>query len=233
MSEKLKRIVPKLSASLVIVDNSDEVPRFLFGRRHEKHAFMPNRYVFPGGRVDPHDNQVHVASTLNDHDTTLIQSCLIGRYAKLHAQTPALCAVREAFEETGHLIAIPAPFAAPYPQWHAFVEHQCAPNLSALRVLARAITPTTYTRRFDAWFFITFKTAIVRSVDMCDPDSELDHQIWASEAESKAFDLPTITRAILRDAVQRLAADPNLTQNHAVPHYASSGGIMRRKIINP
>lgn len=233
MSEKLKRIIPKLSASLLIVDNSQEIPRFLFGRRHEKHAFMPNRYVFPGGRVDGDDSRVVSPHMLNSHDQWLIQSNLKGRHAKLNAQTPALCALREAWEETGHLIGTPEAFYTPYLQWQAFVEHQLAPNLNPVRVLARAITPTDYSRRYDTWFFIVFRNAILKSIDVCGPNSELDHQIWASEAETHAFDLPSITRAILREALLRLEVDPDLLGNHGLPFYAARGGAMRRRLLNP
>ena len=44
---------PILSASLILVDRTGREPRVLMGRRHEQDRFMPSKYVFPGGRLDP------------------------------------------------------------------------------------------------------------------------------------------------------------------------------------
>ena len=55
---------PKDAATLVLIKNSGAVPEVLLGQRHGGHAFMPNRYVFPGGRVDPSDSRVVPATSL-------------------------------------------------------------------------------------------------------------------------------------------------------------------------
>src|SRR3546814_15000905 len=39
-------------------------PAVLMGHRHHKHVFMPNTFVFPGGRVDLEDARVPVAAPL-------------------------------------------------------------------------------------------------------------------------------------------------------------------------
>ena len=39
-------------------------PRVLLGRRRLDMVFMPGRYVFPGGRVDPADKQIDVEEDL-------------------------------------------------------------------------------------------------------------------------------------------------------------------------
>jgi 8-oxo-dGTP pyrophosphatase MutT (NUDIX family) len=36
------------------------------GQRHASHRFMPNQYVFPGGRVDRADSSVRVGTTLRE-----------------------------------------------------------------------------------------------------------------------------------------------------------------------
>ena len=46
---------PRDAATLIIVDASGKKPKVLMGRRHERHSFMPGKFVFPGGRVDPAD----------------------------------------------------------------------------------------------------------------------------------------------------------------------------------
>ena len=56
---------PKDSATLIIVRQDGPKPRVLMGKRHAKSAFMPNIYVFPGGRVDIADSRIAPASQLD------------------------------------------------------------------------------------------------------------------------------------------------------------------------
>src|SRR4051794_26320619 len=56
---------PRDSATLIIVRHDGGPPRILMGERHGSHAFMPNKYVFPGGRLDPADCRTRVASDLH------------------------------------------------------------------------------------------------------------------------------------------------------------------------
>ena len=44
-------MIIKDAASIVLVDSRGQEPRILMGKRAAKHKFMPNIYVFPGGRV--------------------------------------------------------------------------------------------------------------------------------------------------------------------------------------
>ena len=52
------------AATLIIYRATPKRLEVLMGERHAKHKFMPNRYVFPGGRVDSNDSRVRVASPL-------------------------------------------------------------------------------------------------------------------------------------------------------------------------
>src|SRR5207244_7785178 len=58
---------PKDAATLILVDRGGLVPKVLLGKRHQRHKFMPGRYVFPGGRVDPVDRRMPVARPLDSH----------------------------------------------------------------------------------------------------------------------------------------------------------------------
>ncbi len=220
----MKRVVPKLSASLIIVDDTSGEPRFLFGRRHSRHVFMPNRYVFPGGRLDKYDAKIPALVGMNPRDRDVIYAHLNRRHKGKGAEALALCAIREAWEEAGQLIAKPNLFEISHRDWSVFRDHGLAPDLSSLRLIARAITPPALPRRYDAWFFMALRKSVALTVDVCGPDSELDHQIWASENESREFDLPSITRMVLREAVKRLEKDPWLTQSAPVPMFLSHGG---------
>src|SRR5438105_545956 len=55
---------PKDAATLVLVRREGGSARVLMGQRHGNMAFMANKYVFPGGRLDPGDMRVPVASEL-------------------------------------------------------------------------------------------------------------------------------------------------------------------------
>ena len=48
---------PVDAAGLVLIRQGRGEPEVLMGRRHRGHSFLPNIYVFPGGRLDIGDNQ--------------------------------------------------------------------------------------------------------------------------------------------------------------------------------
>ena len=52
---------PKDAATLILVDRGGQVPKVLLGKRHQGHKFMPGKFVFPGGRVDPADRRMPAA----------------------------------------------------------------------------------------------------------------------------------------------------------------------------
>ena len=60
-----KVIRPKDAATLILVDRSGRVPKVLLGKRHARHKFMPGKFVFPGGGVDPTDKAMPVATSLD------------------------------------------------------------------------------------------------------------------------------------------------------------------------
>jgi 8-oxo-dGTP pyrophosphatase MutT (NUDIX family) len=43
---------PRDAATLILYRTTPDGPRILMGCRSEGHDFMPNKYVFPGGRVE-------------------------------------------------------------------------------------------------------------------------------------------------------------------------------------
>ena len=57
---------PRDAATLIIVRRDGAAkPRVLMGKRHADHAFMPNKFVFPGGRLDPADCRVEPIGDLD------------------------------------------------------------------------------------------------------------------------------------------------------------------------
>ena len=46
---------PVDAAGLVLLRGSSDKPEVLMGRRHKRASFLPDIYVFPGGRLDDSD----------------------------------------------------------------------------------------------------------------------------------------------------------------------------------
>src|SRR6516162_9777868 len=83
---------PKHAATLIILDHSGNEPTVLMGRRNPAHKFMPGKFVFPGGRVDPVDRHMRVALPLH----TEVQDRLLAhlpRRGPAMAQALALAAI--------------------------------------------------------------------------------------------------------------------------------------------
>ena len=62
---RLPNVRPKDAATLIIVDRSGPTPKVLLGKRHHGHKFMPGKFVFPGGRLEPNDRLMPIATPLN------------------------------------------------------------------------------------------------------------------------------------------------------------------------
>ena len=90
------------------------VPKVLLGKRHQRHKFMPGKFVFPGGRVDPVDKLMPVARPLDPHAEAHLMKRL-QRPSAAKAQAFALAAIRETFEETGLLLGVHSSDAAKVP----------------------------------------------------------------------------------------------------------------------
>ena len=55
---------PKDAASLILIRRSKRTIRVLMGERHQKHTFLPGRFVFPGGGLDVGDLRVVIPTDL-------------------------------------------------------------------------------------------------------------------------------------------------------------------------
>jgi 8-oxo-dGTP pyrophosphatase MutT (NUDIX family) len=194
---------PKDAATLVLVKRDGGQVRVLMGQRHGNMAFMANKYVFPGGRMDPADIRVPVTTDLRPE----IAAKVAHGITPARARGLALAAVRETFEEAGVLVGersdkIPRTRA---PAWKLFFEHKILPQLDRFDFIARAITPPNRTRRFDARFFMAESDVIAHQLDAA-ANEELLRPAWLTLAEARALDLPSITRTVL-DEVEARTSD--------------------------
>jgi len=65
---------PRDAATLILYRLTSDGPRILMGCRSEGHDFMPNKYVFPGGRVDEEDELAPRSPSLRRRNTAHLRS---------------------------------------------------------------------------------------------------------------------------------------------------------------
>ena len=227
-----KVLRPRDAATLIIVDTASGEPRVLLGRRRDDLAFMPGRYVFPGGRVDPADRHVAVEHDLAPGNIENLMVDMKGNRSPARARALALAAVRETFEEAGLLIGVPGGPASPpkAAAWQKFFSHGYRPALTPLTFFARAITPPGRPRRYDTRFFCIAAEAVVHKVAA---DGELSDLEWHSIEQARTLDLPNITRVVLEDLGERIAAGALHKCDVPVPFYHRRNGNFHRDLIGP
>src|SRR5262249_34923001 len=91
--------VPRDAATLILWRRRPEGPRLLMGCRSAGHDFMPDKYVFPGGRVDEEDATAPSLSEL-----AADEDAIVAKGAQRATRAFPLTAIREVFEETGLIV---------------------------------------------------------------------------------------------------------------------------------
>lgn len=228
-------IRPKDAATLLILDRDDSgTVRLLMGRRHMRHTFMPGKFVFPGGRVDPADSRIANVLPYHPEVETRLFKDLKNARSSARVRALALAAIRETYEEAGLFIGRKSEGTALHlgTGFEAFAERHVQPDLGGLRMIARAITPPQRPRRFDTRFLAVWADAIAdRLPEGHGPSGELEDCAWLTFEEARAKELPMITTKILGDLEERLAADPELTPTTPVPYYFfRKGGFVRETL---
>ncbi len=201
---------PRDAATLVLVRKDGDEPRILMGQRHARLAFMPGKFVFPGGRVDRHDARIPSTTPLRPEVERRL--CAESRVTATRARGLALAAIRETFEETGLLVGAKADahVRTASRSWSAFLAHGVLPALHALDLVARAITPPGNPRRFDTRFFLADAAHVVGDAhDDLAGSGELQGLHWVPLARARDLDVPDVTAMVIGEVARRLAApDP-------------------------
>lgn len=205
------------AATVIVIRDRMEKPAILMGQRGAKAAFMPNKFVFPGGAVDPEDAQIPLASSLAD---TCLQRLAEDADATL-AHALAVAAVRELWEETGLVLGAPGAWTGDIPgDWTRFASTGHLPHAAPLQFVFRALTPPGRPRRFDARFFLVDADDISSDPDdFSDATDELSHLQWVPLSEVRRFDMPFITEVVLAE-VEARARD--LTPPDSVPFFKNN-----------
>lgn len=201
---KIGRVArPRDAATLILIRRDGPKPQVLMGRRHGGHDFMPDKWVFPGGRIDRSDFHAPQATPLRPEVAARLEKTTTAP----RARALALTAVRETFEEAGLLLAKPAPPRPGAGPWREFLAQGAAADLDALRFIARAVTPPSRHKRFDARFFMADAERLI-SLERQGDCGELDEIAWVGLDDALGLDLPSVTRFVLREIPDHLA-DPH------------------------
>ena len=202
-AESGEPVAPRQAATVILLAPAGTGVRVLLMRRHGRQRFMARAMVFPGGALDPSDQDVELAAV----------SSLTGEAAAARIQELSLApemalglhfaAIRETFEEAGVLLAVTREGGAP-----DLKDKQAAGRFNAYRSqihdgeihlldlarrenlkyrperlipFSRWITPEVESVRFDARFFL----AELPATQVAHEDAvELTHSCWVTPAEA-------------------------------------------------
>lgn len=190
------------ASTVVVMRDSDTAPKVLMGQRGAKAAFMPNKYVFPGGAVDASDASVPLASDMS----VLCRRRLAEDTDGNISAALAAAAIRELWEETGQILGAAQEWSGSIPEnWTTFASTGHVPSANALQFVFRALTPPGRPRRFDARFFLLDADALQSDLDdFSHATDELSHLQWIPLEDVRNFDLPFITEVVLAEVSARL-----------------------------
>ncbi|WP_406147844.1 NUDIX hydrolase [Streptomyces sp. NBC_01012] len=193
---ELTAVTPRRAATVMLL--RDEAPgpgttglAVHMLRRRTSMAFAGGAYAYPGGGVDPRDDD-HLVRWAGPSLDTWAGRLGVGTVAE--AQAVVCAAVRETYEEAGVLLAGPTADTVVSDttgaDWEADREALVARELSfadfldrrglvlrsdLLAAWARWITPAFEPRRYDTWFFVA---ALPEGQRTRNASTEADRAVW-------------------------------------------------------
>jgi 8-oxo-dGTP pyrophosphatase MutT (NUDIX family) len=195
--------VPRPAATIMLLRRSTPGYEVLMLRRHKDLAFAGGAYVFPGGSVDPSDLEDRWESRIRG----VTKAQLVERMGTEDALGFAVAAVREAFEESGILLAVAdgtgcmhrgarlvgpeiaaarrALLGGERGFFDLAIELGLVLDLASVRYVAHWVTPVGVPRRFDTRFFVA---PIAEDAVAAADASEVVDAVWIlpDDALSKA-----------------------------------------------
>lgn len=207
------------AATVIVVRETAQGPAVLMGQRGAGAAFMPNKFVFPGGAVDAADADIALATAPGD-----VTAARLERGARPGlARALAASAIRELWEEAGLALGRAAPWPGDVPpDWQGFAATGLRPSAAPLTYVFRAITPAGRPRRFDARFFLAPASAVAGDLDdFSHASDELSFLRWVPIAEARMLNLPFITEVVLAEVAAHLRT--GRVEPDSVPFFDNSG----------
>lgn len=223
-----RAVRPKDAATLVLVRREQGRPQVLMGKRSAGHVFMPNKFVFPGGKVDHGDARLQPPYDLHP---AVLRRLAVG-CSESRARALAMAAIRETYEETGLVLGEgdSPTLKTRSSQWRCFLQHNINPRLDTLHYIARAITPPYRSRRFDARFFMAEADLIQGDWHEAPVGSgELLEIHWVTLRDAQALELPNITRVVLAEVERRLR-EGHAPEDEGPFFYFRNGKPVRKSI---
>ncbi|MGW1069023.1 NUDIX hydrolase [Streptomyces aureus] len=194
----LTPVVPRRAATVMLVKDSEAGPVVHMLRRRASMAFAGGAYAYPGGGVDPRDDEQQIRWA---GPTRAWWAERLG-VDENSAQAIVCAAVRETYEEAGVLLAGPSPDSVvgdtTGDDWEADRAALVARDLSFAEFLdrrglvlrsdllgawARWITPEFESRRYDTWFFLAVLPEGQRTRNA---STEADRTVWIRPADAAA-----------------------------------------------
>ncbi len=187
----------RLAATVVLLRDGPGGPEVLLTRRPSSMAFGPGLHVFPGGALEPGDDDPGLLGrlrTTGSEPATHAGAVMIAAIRELYEEAGVLLATRPADGASGTLpmgegpdsgVAIQAPAEATPADAFPAAVHRAALELRGdwLVPLSRWVTPPTFQRRFDARFFVARLPA--GAVPVLDPAEVADHT-WLTPRDALA-----------------------------------------------
>lgn len=193
---RLTPVVPKRAATVMLLKDTDGTPVVHMLRRRASMAFAGGAYAYPGGGVDPRDDDRQIRWT---GPTRAWWASRLG-VDETSAQAIVCAAVRETYEEAGVLLAGPTPETVvgdtTGDDWEADREALVARDVSFAEFLERRglvlrsdllgawthwITPEFEPRRYDTWFFVA---ALPEGQRTRNASTEADSTVWIRPGEA-------------------------------------------------
>ncbi|WP_435283859.1 NUDIX hydrolase [Streptomyces koelreuteriae] len=194
----LMPVTPKRAATVMLLKDTGTGPVVHMLRRRASMAFAGGAYAYPGGGVDPRDDDQQVRWA---GPTRAWWAERLG-VDETEAQAIVCAAVRETYEEAGVLLAGPAPDSVvgdtTGADWEADRAALVARDLSFAEFLDRRglvlrsdllgawtrwITPEFEARRYDTWFFVA---ALPEGQRTRNASTEADRTVWIAPGEATA-----------------------------------------------
>ncbi|MFF9041571.1 NUDIX hydrolase [Streptomyces sp. NPDC014892] len=182
--------IPRRAATVMLLKDTADTPVVHMLRRRASMAFAGGAYAYPGGGVDPRDDDRHIRWA---GPTRAWWASRLG-VDENDAQAIVCAAVRETYEEAGVLLAGPSPdtviddttgddweadraaVAARELSFAEFLEHRgLVLRSDLLGAWARWITPEFEARRYDTWFFVA---ALPQGQRTRNASTEADRTVW-------------------------------------------------------
>ncbi|GAA1357605.1 NUDIX hydrolase [Streptomyces beijiangensis] len=195
-SGELTAVTPRRAATVMLLRDTPSGPVVHMLRRRASMAFAGGAYAYPGGGVDPRDDDRPVGWAGPARDAWAAR---LGVDAA-SAQAIVCAAVRETYEEAGVLLAGPTPETVvgdvSGEDWEADRAALIAHDISfadfldrrklvlrsdLLGAWARWITPEFEPKRYDTWFFVAALPPGQRTVDT---STEADRTVWTRPADA-------------------------------------------------